>query len=462
MPPEGRVRRTRAGAALVGTVLTLVASCTSSGAPSPSAASAPSTSASAVGVSSTGPVTLRFAVYGDRATVAAYRALGRAYMRRKPQVTVQVESTPSATIAESRLHRQFTARDAPDLFLTRVTALPELVAKGRVQPVDDLLEQRGMQFGDSYERLGLEAFAAQSSLQCMPSDVSPYVLFYNTRLFAATRMAATEQPTLPQAGWAWTDFVRAARQMTGWGVRGVYLAPRLTTVAALVRSAGSDIVDDPRRPTTLRLADGPTRSALEQVLAVARSPRLTPTRAELTERDAVSRFEHNELGMLIGTRALVPRLRSHPQLHFEVAPLPSLGRPSTIAEVSGYCISHESAHLGNAADFLAFASSRRGAELVAESGGVVPANLAALHSPSFRQVGELPHQAGVFAAVMDRADTMPNPAAWPEVVARTQPLLDRLFASAVPNLDVLLPRIDQVSAGLLATPSATPSAGPSP
>ena len=41
-----------------------------------------------------------------------------------------------------------------------------------------------MQFGDNYERLGLEAFAADAALQCMPNDVSPYVVFYNKRLLA--------------------------------------------------------------------------------------------------------------------------------------------------------------------------------------------------------------------------------------------------------------------------------------
>ena len=53
-----------------------------------------------------------------------------------------------------------------------------------MQPVDELLEQRGVQFGDNYQRIGLEAFAADSALQCMPNDVSPYVVFYNKRLLA--------------------------------------------------------------------------------------------------------------------------------------------------------------------------------------------------------------------------------------------------------------------------------------
>ena len=34
--------------------------------------------------------------------------------------------------------------------------------------------------------------------------------------------------------------------MSADGVKGVYLPPRLTTLTPLLRSAGADIVDDPR------------------------------------------------------------------------------------------------------------------------------------------------------------------------------------------------------------------------
>ena len=90
----------------------------------------------------------------------------------------------------------------------------------------------------------------------------------------------------------------------------------------------------------------------------------------------------------------------------------------------------------------------------------MPANLDALHSKAFLQPARLPINGTVFSSVIRRADTVPNPPAWPEVVRQTQPLLDELYYSAVPNLDQILPRIDQISAQLLAEP--TPSPSPSP
>jgi hypothetical protein len=108
-------------------------------------------------------------------------------------------------------------------------------------------------------------------------------------------------------------------------------------------------------------------------------------------------------------------------------------------------------------DFLAFASGDQGAALAAVSGGVVPANLNALYSPSFEQPGRFPLNNEVFTSVMRRADTMPNPPTWPKVVAATQPLLNRLFSTPVLDLEALLTRIDAVSATYLVEPSPSPS-----
>ena len=451
-------RRTRTGAAFfAGLVLCSGAAACTTTSDRPASSESSATASS----SSTGPVTLRFAVYGNRVNVAAYRRIAEVYSQEHPNVTVRVESTPNAITAEDRLDRGFAAGSAPDLFLTDQTRLPSLVVAQQVQPVDQLLEQRGVQFGDNYERLGLEAFSSDSALQCMPNNVSPYVVFYNKGLLVPrTVIVPGEDPPTIETGWRWDQFAAAALQMSHGGVKGVYLAPRLTTLVPLIRSAGKDILDDPRVPTTLTLADEGTRTALEQILTVARDPRITFSAGQLARRDAISRFENGQLGMMIGTRALVPRLRDRPALRFDVFPLPSLGRPRTIADITGYCISKTSAHVPEAADFLAFASSKKAASITAETGAVVPANLAALHSDAFLQPGQLPDNADVFITSISRADPLPFTAGWPDAVKQTQPLIDRLFNAPVLDLDTLLPRIDEISAELLARPTPTPSPTP--
>ena len=461
-----RRRRVGIGAPAVATVLLcLLTACTSgdepSSSPPSSPTSAPTSASTSASPSPSGPVTLRFAVYGGQPEVAAYRAMARAFTRIHPDVTVKVEASRNQASARTALDQQIAAQHPPDLFLSDASVLPSLMEEGAVQPVDQLLEDRDVEFGDTYERLGLEAFAADDALQCMPNDVSPYVVYYNRRLFNRVRLAppGQEQPT-PQTGWSWEQFVTAAQQMSRGRVKGAYLAPSLTTLTPLLRSAGSDIVDDPQEPTTLQLSDGATRSALEEILPLVRNARVTPTQ-ELSPSEAVRRFEQGRLAMMVGTRALVPALRSDPSLRFDVFPMPSLASTQTIAEVTGYCISHDTPHVAAAADFLAFASGNQGAALTAQSGGVVPANLAVLHSPAFEQPGRFPLNVAVFTQVMRRADTMPNPPAWGKVEARTRPLLERLWYAPVLDLDSLLPRIDAISAGLLAEPTPSPSPSPS-
>ena len=456
-----RSRRTRIGALALGSALLgLVTACTSGESPSVDPTPTPSsTSAAASPSASDAPVTLRFAVYGGGEQVAAYRRLASAFERRQPNVTVRVETAANAATSWQEVERQLDAGRAPDVFLADSDLLPQLVAGKRVQPVDELLEQRDVEFGDTYERLGLEAFAADSALQCMPNDVSPYVVFYNRRLLdlSVTVPPGEPLPTPEVNGWSWRQFALSAQAASRDGVQGVYLPPELTTLAPLLRSAGADIVDDVQTPTTLTLADGGSRATLEAILQVARDPRVNPTPEQLLSQDAVTRFEKGRLAMMIGTRAMVPQLRRAGDLRFDAYPLPSFGRFQTIADVSGYCIPRGTQHVAEAADFLAFASSNRGARITARSGGVVPANLIALRSPAFAQPGQFPVHVNVFTTVIRRAETMPNPPAWPAVVARTQPLLGRLFYDTVLDLDTQLPEIDKVSATALAEPTATPT-----
>jgi multiple sugar transport system substrate-binding protein len=443
-------------------VTCLLAGCTSSGDRARRSSASASPSASTPSSSASGPVTLRLEVYGEPHEVAAYRAVARAFTRREPNVTVDVDVQPGADAAARTLAGELRSGRPPDVFLTDASRLPSLVAERRVRPVDELLEARGVEFGDHYERLGLEAFAANASLQCMPSDVSPYVVYYNPALVQPSSLTLPGEPTPdPDKGsWTWAEFAHAVQQVSKGGVKGVYLPPRLDVLTPLLRSGGTDIVDDDQQPTTLTLADKSTRTVLDQILQLVRDPVLTPTPEELDQEDAVSRFAHGRLAMLVGTRAVVPRLRRAADLTFDVYPLPSLGSSSTVADVRGYCIARASHHVREAADFLAFASSDRGASIVARSGAVVPANLDVRSSEAFEQTDRMPVSQGVYGRSIRRASTMPTAPAWPMVVRRTQSLVDRLFYAPVLDVGRVLGRMDRISSRILRQPTPSPTVSP--
>ncbi len=448
--------------ALLGAVAALslcAAGCTTTATSGPTTPTASSPSVTAPATPA-GPVTLRVAVYGDQQTVAAYQRLADAFVEDHPGVGVTLEQAPDARTAAQRRDRQFAAGRAPDVFLVDHDQLPELVAQDRVHPLDQLLEERGVLFGDNFSRLGLEAFSADSALQCMPADVSPLVVFYNKRLVHPHRTVVPGQD-LPsrENGWTWEQFAQAARGASHGDVKGFYIAPRLQSLLPLVRSAGADLLDDDRSPSTLAVGDDATRAALERILEVVRDPQLSPSAQDLAQQDALSRFEDGRIAMMFGTRSLVPKLREATGLHFDVYPLPNLGKPRTITDMSGYCVSAHTAHVAQAADFVAYATGPAGAKITAGVGGIVPANLPALHSREFLQPGSRPGHAEVFADALRRADAPPFVAGWPVLEAQLQPLLDQLFYAPVVDLDRLLPRMTRRSERVLA-PAPSPSASP--
>jgi multiple sugar transport system substrate-binding protein len=437
--------------------LTLTAACTSSGDEDPQASpsSSPTTSASA----SASPVNLQFAVYGNDDVIESYVDMAKAFTKSNPNITVTVERAPDSDAAMTNLANRFAQGDPPDVYVAQHEDLPALMAEEWVQPVDELLEDRQLDFGDDFQRGGLEAFSADSSLQCMPHDVSPMVVYYNKGLLDLA--ALTEDPEdAPNAedGWTWDEFALAAQQMSRGRVKGVYIEPGLGQLAPFIWSGGGDLVDDSTSPTTLTLSEGDTMGALEQVLTLARDPQVTPTPAELDRVDAVERFKRGRLGMILGSRALTPELRRAEALDFEVMPLPRLGPYRTITSMSGYCISPPTQHLEAAADFLAFAVGREGATLTTIAGYTVPSNLQAAHSPAFTQPGQDPENSFVFTEGVRRAQHPPFVPQWPEVEREVRPMLEQLFYTPVIDLELRLEEIDAASEPILAPAEESPAA----
>lgn len=436
---------------LLGTVL---AGCSGSVPADPQ----PTPSGAASTTDSQSPASLSFSVYGDRRTVEAYREIADAYVADNPAVTIDVEASTSAAAARAKLDASLARKSPPDLFMLDHGAAAGYAADGVLQPVDALLEEREVEFADAFQRAGLEAFSAESALQCMPVDVSPMVVYYNSDLLRLQDLTTPdEDPLTTETGWTWEQFARAARMMSSRKVRGLYVDPDLLSLLPLVRSAGADIVDDPRFPTTLTMEDGDTRSALETILGLVRDPAVSPTPRELVRKDAVTRFEDGQLGMLFGSRALVPRLRKADGLRFNVFPMPALTRFTTLSQVTGICIAADSPDVEAAADFVAYASRVKSAAVLARSGSTVPANLPALHSAAFMQPGREPGNAIVFADGARRSESTPFAPAWPLVLERERALVRKMFYTPVLVLDRLLPRMDRLSERLLAPPVESPT-----
>jgi multiple sugar transport system substrate-binding protein len=423
---------------------------------------APSTSAAPAG-----PTLLTFEVYGPPQVVTAYSKIAADFSAENPETVVNVRPYDTHALAKEAFQRQLAEGDPPDAFLAGLQDVPGLVEAEAVRSLEELLGEREVDFGDGFQRDSLEAFSSDNALQCMPVDVSPLVVYYNTALVdlnvptdAGTRLITADK------GWTLDEFATVARRATGSGVRGVYVAPDLEQVAPFIWSGGGPVVDDTEEPTSLTLADDASTSALGKLLEVVRNPQITFNTNQLERRSALRRFKTGSLAMMLGFRDLTPQLRAQENLSFDVLPLPRIGARATTGRSSGLCLSSASDHPDKTADFLAYAVSDEAMALLASTGHVVPTNLDVVNSDAFLQAAEDPASAAVFPGAVRSIRSLPSVETWDAVASSTARLLEGLFYDPVIDpLEDRLKAIDASSAPLFTpvpTQTPSPSSSPSP
>ena len=331
-----------------------------------------------------GPVLLTVAVYGPPPVIAAYTKIAADFTAEHPQVVVNIKPYDTHAEALAATEKAIAAGRPPSLFLTDRADLDTLREQKAIRPVDTLLGERHVDFGDGFARDALEAFSADAALQCMPTEMSPMVVYYNTALVdLTTAQDPGGSPITADAGWSMDEFARAARQSSVHGHKGLYVAPTITQVAPFVWSGGGHVVDDPDDPTRLTLSQGGSVSAMQRLLELVRDPKVTFTEKQLVRRSALDRFRSGQLAMMLGFRDLTPVLRQDPNLSFDVLPLPSLGSRATIGQLGAMCMARRAANPAQAADFLAYLVSEPAMSELAQTGYVMPTNLLVTSSDAF-------------------------------------------------------------------------------
>lgn len=417
-------------------------------APDPSPTSSPSGSVQ----SSTPKTTLRVLVNATPGVLAAYEEIGTAFTKTHPNVTVrfQTYTKPDLTIPTAS---DLVSDGVPvDLFMADQGALASLSKDKLIAPVDELLGQRGLDFGDGYDRTALEAFSADAHLQCMPTEISPKVVYYNPALVKLRRLVP-KGDEIPSAenGWTYPEFAKAVRRASERTIKGVEVGRDLAALAPFILAGGGSVVDDAAAPTTLTLSTPESIGALRPLLRLLRNPDHTFTPEQLARRSAVDRFKDGTLAMIVGDRSLTPILRAKENFIFGAMPIPRGSRSATTATISGFCLSQGAKNRSDAADLLAYLASTEAATTLAQTGAVVPTNILVLRSEAFAQSGQSPRGATAFSDQMRAIKPLPVGAVWADVVAQTEPAIGQLFMR--PVIDPLSQRlavIDESSKQLFA------------
>lgn len=409
-----------------------LSSCTAPGAgPEPSKAPAP-------------PATISLAVYGSEPVLMTYSALVKSFEVQYPKVKVKLQTFADHATTVASVRDQAKAGTIPDLFMVTQADLAAMRSEGLSRPVDELLGARELDFGDGYERTALETYSADAHLQCMPTEVSPLVVYYNPALVKLrTLVPKGDTPPDASSGWSFQQFAKAARKASTPRSRGVEVPRDLNHFAPFILSSGGSLVDDPAKPTKLTLDTPQSLAGIRPLLRLLRDPDHVYTSGELAQRSAVQRFMDGRLGMLVGDRTLTPVIRTKPGFLFGTMPMPKLTRGATTATVKGFCLAKKSEHPDQAADLLAFLSSEDSAKALADTGYIVPTNIAAIRSSGFAQPGSNPRGSAAFTDQMKSVRPMPASPVWDQVVAATRLPLGQLLTK--PLIAPLKPRMVEIN-----------------
>ncbi len=420
----------------------------STSAPTTTAPSSPSSSPAQLP-----PRTLTFGVIGSADEIEQYRTMAETYAPVSRHVTVRVEAWPN----DAAMLASFSEGEhVPDVFLASRRHLAYLVQHQLIQPVDQLLDDRGFDFGDEYPRSSLTAFANDNRLQCLPYGVQPSVMFYNPRLVKLGQI--NNDPPTPGEGWTIDQFAAAGRWAANHhpGVAGIHLDPTLSGLAPFVYSGGGELFDDSSDPTSLAFSEDTNEQSLVKTVRALHAPGATLSEQQLEKRTPLEWFARGKLALLEGSRRMVPDLRAS-GVRFDVMPMPSLGTSATVGPLNGLCLSSHAGDVATAADFLVYASSPGALALVSFAGYLQPANQTVALSDAFQQPGQLPHHASVFTFSVKSMVYPPVVAESDELDLAVEPLLDEMLSGTPAEVPRMARMIDRASYRVIG-----PKFGPSP
>jgi multiple sugar transport system substrate-binding protein len=409
------------------------------------------------------PEKLTFGVVGPRDVQRAFRATVDAWNLDPDKVDVEIESWPTQAAMRTAVEG---GTAVPDVFMSSRSDLSWLLENQYTQPVDELLDERGVEFGDTYSRDALSALSTDDHLQCMPYGVTPTVIYYNKRLvnFDRMRNRGLDVPDEDATSWSFDQFAAAAEfaSRPARNAKGVHIAPTVQGLAPFIQSGGGTVFDDAVQPTSLSFSSDGSKDALERTLELLRNPQVTLDETQLDEAPALRWFLRGKLGMIAGDRSLTPLLRAKGNLDFDVMPMPKLDGAATVGDVTSLCMSAEAASPSLAADFMVHEISANWVGLVASTGYLQPANVEVALSDDFLQPGRRPEHAAFFNGSVRSMSVPPLIDTLPELEETVAPSLQQLvYGVGVLDLDAITTQIDDESKTVLDPESATDSPSPS-
>lgn len=369
-----------------------------------------------------------FAVFGDPAELAAYEALVEAFEHEYPAIDIQLRHTPGQGEYRRRLATEFSSGSPSDVMLLNYRRFATFAAQGGLEPLGPYLAQSDqIQTTDFFEPT-IEAFQLDNELWCIPQNISSLVVYYNQDLFDAAGLP------YPEDDWTREAFLTAARALTldmdddgRIDQYGVGIAPNLFRLAPIIWQNGGELVDDPANPTRLTLDTPEALDAFQWLVDLQVKEGVVPDAVAEASESSESRFLNGRLGMYFNSRRGVPTYRTIKNFTWDVAPLPRGSQAAGILHSDAYCLAAAAQNKDAAWQFIEFANSPVGQEIVARSGRTVPSLKAVANSPVFLDPTLSPANSQVFIETVPLLKRVPIMTTWAGIEETASREIERAF-----------------------------------
>lgn len=116
----------------------------------------------------------------------------------------QVQSILAATMADdyyTKLQTAVVAKSGPDIGISHASKLLEFVDQGVVEPLNDYLDELGVDITTMYPQANLDAVTFDGQIYAIPLDTHAEILWYNTDILEKAGVPINEDGTLNISSW---------------------------------------------------------------------------------------------------------------------------------------------------------------------------------------------------------------------------------------------------------------------
>lgn len=244
--------------------------------------------------SSGGPQSIQFLTMGVGDNIESFFNENNAQFEEEKDVNIEFTSVTWDN-AQQTVNNRVDGGEAPDVARWPARWIPQLVGKGELQPIDEIMES---EFGDRFYQGMAEGCKYEGSYYGAPWAASNKCLYYNKDVFEAAGL----DPENPQLD-TWEDMVAAGEQITeetdtpALGLAGADAIETGSQYYHYHWSHGADLIDDDGNPVVNSDAGVEALtlySDLHQEHGITQASPLSSTRQDIRQL-----FESGELGMVI-------------------------------------------------------------------------------------------------------------------------------------------------------------------